>query len=208
MSYFLAPFSNNVLTNILSASFVALLIYASVIYHRARKAARNGNYAAASTGLQDSEYRGAGYGGAVAYESGPPPSSVHSNPFATPYNRSTNDLSAQPSMELGRTRSPAQHDNAAHAPELVAGSANRYYNPPAFAPGVAELPTYNGPSATRYGWRTTYWRCAVEEKGAGQQHSVMITILVDPYSWQGVTLSLAHWTYFSPVHNGLLLSDA
>jgi hypothetical protein len=49
---------------------------------------------------------------------------------------------------MGRARSPAQHDHAAHAPEVVADS--RYYNSLAPAPGVTELPTYGGP-ATRYG---------------------------------------------------------
>jgi hypothetical protein len=133
-----------ILQIILLASFVALLIYASVIYHRARKAARRGNYEATSTMLQDPEYRGAGYDGA-SYNN-IPASSVHSNPFSTPYNRSINDLSEQPSIEMR----PAQQDHAAHAPEVVHDGSRFYRSSPAPALGVAELPTYGGP-ATRYG---------------------------------------------------------
>ncbi|KAE9979418.1 hypothetical protein BLS_009839 [Venturia inaequalis] len=134
-------------------SFVALLIYASIIYHRARKASRSGTYAPASTtGAHDSEYHGAagGLSGAAPYTTRAAPSSVHSNqnPFASPYDPSLHNLSAQPSMEMGRTTSPAQLDRAAQAPEVV-GADNGYYNAPAPQSGAAELPTYDSPKTTR-----------------------------------------------------------
>ncbi|QDS71731.1 hypothetical protein FKW77_008756 [Venturia effusa] len=141
-----------ILQIILLISFVSLLIYASVIYHRARKNARSGGYAPASTAAQDPEYHvvTGGLGGAVPFNTRAPPS-VHSNqnPFASPYDPSTHTLSAQPSMELRRTTSPAELDHAAQAPEVV--PENRYFSPPAPKSGVAELPTYSGPSMPRYG---------------------------------------------------------
>ncbi|RDI77510.1 hypothetical protein Vi05172_g12504 [Venturia inaequalis] len=142
-----------ILQIILLISFVALLIYASIIYHRARKASRSGTYAPASTtGAHDSEYHGAagGLSGAAPYTTRAAPSSVHSNqnPFASPYDPSLHNLSAQPSMEMGRTTSPAQLDRAAQAPEVV-GADNGYYNAPAPQSGAAELPTYDSPKTTR-----------------------------------------------------------
>ncbi|TID21989.1 Cys/Met metabolism pyridoxal phosphate-dependent enzyme [Venturia nashicola] len=133
-----------ILQIILLISFVALLIYASIIYHRARKASRSGGgYAPASTGAgaHDPEYHGAA--GTVPYDTRAPPS--NQNPFASPYDPSLHNLSAQPSMEMG----PAQLDRAAQAPEVVTAD-NRSYNAPAPKLGAAELPTYDGHGTTRY----------------------------------------------------------
>jgi hypothetical protein len=70
----------------ISLAFLALLIYAGVIYHRARKAARRGNYAATPTAYEPTAYEPA---------SGFAPSSTSlapSNPFDNRYQASAHSF--------------------------------------------------------------------------------------------------------------------